>query len=117
MAKNIAIILPFCEKEVETYFQAFEWFAIALKWPNKVWALQCKLTGKTQEVCASLSLEESVQYDAVKNVILWAYELVPEHYWQFCTMKKAASQTYVEFAREKGVIVWSVDQSVQGNWL
>ncbi len=57
--------------------------------------LQCKLTGKAQEVCASLSLEESVQYDAVKIAILRAYELVPEHYRQrFRTTKKSASQTY-----------------------
>jgi hypothetical protein len=34
------------------------------------------------QVCASLSLEESVQYDAVKSAILRAYELVPDHYRQ-----------------------------------
>ncbi len=45
---------------------------------------------------------KSVQYDAVKIAILRAYELVPEHYRQrFRTTKKSASQTYVEFAREK----------------
>ncbi len=104
VAKNIAIVPPFREKEVEAYFQAFERIASALKWPTEVWALmlQCKLTGKAQEVCASLSLEESVQYDAVKIAILRAYELVPEHYRQrFRTTKKSESQTYVEFAREK----------------
>lgn len=67
--------------------------------------LQCKLVGKAQEVCASLSLEESVQYDSVKTVILRAYELVPERYrQQFRTTNKPASQTYVEFAREKGIL-------------
>ncbi len=94
VAKNIAIVPPFREKEVEAYFQAFERFASTLKWPTEVWALmlQCKLTGKEQEVCASLSLEESVQYDAVKIAILRAYELVPEHYCQrFRTMKKSES--------------------------
>lgn len=107
VAKNISIVPPFCEKEVEAYFQAFERIASALKWPTKVWALmlQCKLTGKAQDVCASLSLDESVQYEAVKNAILRAYELVPEHYRQrFRTTKKAASQTYVEFVREKGML-------------
>lgn len=107
VAKNIAIVPPFREKEVEAYFQAFERIASALKWPTEVWALmlQCKLTGKAQDVCASLSLEESVQYDAVKNAILRGYELVPEHYRQrFRTTKKSASQTYVEFAREKGML-------------
>lgn len=60
VAKNIAIVPPFREKEVEAYFQAFERIASALKWPTEVWALmlQCKLSSKAQEVCASLSLEE-----------------------------------------------------------
>lgn len=89
------------------YFQAFEQVAVALRWPNEVWALmlQCKLSGKAQEVCASLSLEESVQYDAMKTAILRAYELVPEHYRErFRTTKKATSQTYGEFVREKGIL-------------
>ncbi len=87
-------VSPFHEKEVEAYFQAFEHIASALKWPSEVWSLmlQCKLTGKTQEVCASLPLEESVQYETVKNVILRAYELVPEHYRQrFLSTKRSVS--------------------------
>ncbi len=107
VAKNISIVPPFREKEVEAYFQAFERIASALKCPTEVWVLmlQCKLTGKAQEVCAFLSLEESVQYDAVKIAILRAYELVPEHYRQlFRSTKKSASQTYVEFVREKGML-------------
>ncbi len=81
VAKNIVIVPPFREKEVEAYFQAFERITSALKWPTEVWSLmlQCKLSGKAQEVCASLPLEESVQYETVKNAILRAYELVPEH--------------------------------------
>ncbi len=91
VAKNIAIVPPFREKEVKAYFQAFERIASAFKWPTEVWSLmlQCKLTGKAQEVCASLPLEESVQYETVKNAILRAYELVPEHYRQrFRSTKK-----------------------------
>lgn len=108
VAKNIAIVPPFREKEVEAYFQTFEQIASALKWPTEVWALmlQCKLTGRAQEVCASLSLEESVQYDAMKIVILWAYDLVLEHYrQQIHSTKKSASQTYVGFACEKGMLL------------
>ncbi len=58
VVKNIVIVPPFREKEVEAYFQAFERIASALKWPTEVWSLmlQCKLTGKVQEVCASLPL-------------------------------------------------------------
>ncbi len=38
--------------------------------------------GKAQEVCAVLSLEDSLNYDVVKTAILRAYELVPEAYRQ-----------------------------------
>lgn len=107
VAKNIVIVPSFSEREVEAYFQAFEKIATALRWPLDVWALmlQCKLTGKAQEVCAALPLEESSNYETVKNAILRAYELVPEHYRQrFRTTKKAASQTHVEFVREKALL-------------
>ncbi len=41
----------------------------------------------------------------LKNAILCAYELVPEHYRQrFHSTKRSVSQTYVEFAREKGIL-------------
>ena len=51
-----------------------------------------------------------MSYDAVKSEILRAYKLVPEAYRQkFRDRRKAQSQTYVEFAREKGVLFdkWS----------
>ena len=67
--------------------------------------LQCKLVGKAQEVVSSLSLETSLQYAVVKESILRAYELVPEAYRQkFRNHKKSTGQTFVEFAREKGVL-------------
>nr|XP_033962443.1 uncharacterized protein LOC117464021 [Pseudochaenichthys georgianus] len=67
--------------------------------------LQCKLVGKAQEVVSSLSLEESLQYEVLKESILRAYELVPEAYRQkFRNHKKSATQTFVEFAREKGIL-------------
>lgn len=69
-----------------------------------MWALllQCSLTGKAQEICASLPIEQSLDYDIVKAAVLRAYELVPEAYRQkFCAHVKTAKQTHVEFAREK----------------
>ena len=72
------------ERLRESYFGAFERIAVALNWPKDVWAilLQCKLTGKAQEVCAFLSTEDSLVYETVKSAILRAYELVPEAYRQ-----------------------------------
>ncbi len=78
-----------------------------LNWSRDVWPLllQCKLTGKAQEVCAALSLQDSLDYDVIKTAILRAYELVPEAYRQrFRNHKKVSNQTFVEFAREKSLL-------------
>lgn len=64
--------------------------------------MQCKLVGKAQEVCSALTLEQSLDYDVMKNAVLRAYELVPEAYRQkFRSHVKTSSQTFVEFARDK----------------
>lgn len=44
--------------------------------------LQCKLTGKAQQACSSLSVEDSLIYEKVKGDVLRAYELVPKAYRQ-----------------------------------
>lgn len=50
-------------------------------------------------------MEDSLHYDVVKSAILRTYELVPEAYRQrFRGQKKTATQTFVEFAREKGIL-------------
>ncbi len=80
VSKNIALVPAFRESEVEGYFSAFERIAVALHWPRDVWAIlfQCKLTGKAQEACAALSVEDSLCFDQVKSAVLRVYELVPE---------------------------------------
>ena len=104
VSKQIALVPPFRESEVDCYFSAFERIAAALRWPEDVWSLllQCKLTGKAQEACAALSVEDSLKYEVVKSAILRTYELVPEAYRQrFRGLKKTSTQTFMEFAREK----------------
>ncbi len=101
---HVKLVPPFREAEVDSYFVAFERVAGALRWPKEMWALllQCKLIGKAQEVCASLPVDTSLNYDVVKVAVLRAYELVPEAYRQkFRNHKKAVTQTFVEFSREK----------------
>lgn len=98
---------PFRESEVDAYFVAFERIAGKLKWPSDMWALllQCSLTGKAQEICASLPIEQSLDYDILKTAVLRGYELVPEAYRQkFRVHAKSERQTHVEFAREKRVM-------------
>ncbi len=47
-------------------------------------------------------MDTSFDYDVVKAAVLRAYELVPEAYRQkFRNQKKAVTQTFVEFSREK----------------
>lgn len=66
--------------------------------------LLCKLEGKAHKTCATLTVEQSLHYDVVKAMALCAYELVPEAYRQkFRGCEKEVNQTYVEFARKKGV--------------
>lgn len=67
--------------------------------------LQCKLIGKAQQICSTLSLEESLKYDVVKSAIFAANELLPEAYRQrFCNLKRTANQTLVKFAFEKATL-------------
>ena len=64
--------------------------------------LQSVIIGKAREIYTQLSLEQSSDYDKVKELILKAYELVPEAYRQkFRNCRKENDQTHVEFARTK----------------
>ncbi len=104
ISRQIVLVPLFRESEVDTYFTVFERIATTLQWPQNVWPLllQCKLVGKAQEVCSALTLEQSLDYDTMKNAVLRAYELVPEAYRQkFWNHVKSPGQTFVEFARDK----------------
>ena len=103
-ARNIRLVPPFQEKEVDKYFAHFEKVADSLNFPKESWVLllQSVLVGKAQEIYGSLSVEQSSNYEHVKEEILKAYELVPEAYRQkFRNYLKYDSKTHVEFAREK----------------
>ena len=103
-ARNIKLVPPFQEKEVDKYFAHFEKVADSLNWPSESWVLllQSVLVGKAQEIYGSLPVEQSSNYEHVKEAILKAYELVPEAYRQkFRNYLKYDSKTHVEFAREK----------------
>ena len=104
VTKHIRLVPPFQEKEVDKYFLHFEKVAENLKWPKEHWTLllQSVVIGKACEIYTQLSLEQSSDYDKVKEVILKAYELVPEAYRQkFRNCRKEHEQTHVEFARTK----------------
>ncbi|XP_076842798.1 uncharacterized protein LOC143487636 [Brachyhypopomus gauderio] len=107
VSRQISLVPAFREQEVDAYFSIFERIATTLQWPKELWSLmlQCKLTGKAQEACSSLSLTQSIDYDMVKAAVLRAYELVPEAYRQnFRGLVKNPNQTYTDFAREKTLL-------------
>ena len=67
--------------------------------------VQQKLTGKAQAVVSALSDEDADDYEAVKEAVLLAYELVPEAYRQkFRGYRRSSGQSYVEFQREKEIL-------------
>ena len=104
VTKHIRLVPPFQEKEVDKYFLHFEKVAENLKWPKERWTLllQSVIIGKAREIYTQLTVQQSSSYDTVKELILKAYESVPEAYRQtFRNCKKENEQTHVEFARTK----------------
>ena len=106
LGKNVRLVLPFNESEVDKYFLHFDRVAQNLRWPTDQWPLllQSVLKGESQETYTALLISECVDYNCVQNAILKAYKLVPEAYRQkFGNYRKQESQTHVEFAHEKEV--------------
>ena len=66
-----------------------------------------------------LSVEQALDCDSVKQLILKGYELVPEAYRQkFRNQEKGISETYVEFARTKEQLFdrWCSSQEIDNNY-
>ena len=84
VSKHIRFVPPFQEKKVDKYFLHFEKVATSLMWPKDIWMvlLQSVIVGKAREVYSAMTVEQSSQYDHVKQAVLKAYELVPEAYRQ-----------------------------------
>ena len=101
--KHIRLVPPFQEKEVDKYFLHFEKVAENLKWPKEHWTLplQSVVIGKARKIYTQLSLEQSSDYDKVKELILKAYEAYRQ---KFRNCRKENDQTHVEFAKTKKTI-------------
>ena len=121
VTKHIRLVPPFQESDVDKYFLHFEKVAENLKWPKQYWTmlLQSVLIGKAREIYTQLSVVQSSDYDAVKQLILKGYELVPEAYRQkFRNCEKESNKTYVEFARKKEQLFdrWCFSQSIDKDY-
>ena len=121
VSKYIKLVPPFHEADIDKYFLHFEKVAQNLEWPKKHWPmlLQSVLVGKAREIYTQLSVEQALDYDSVKELILKGYELVPEAYRQkFRNQEKGSSDTYVEFARTKEQLFdrWCSSQEIDNNY-
>ena len=122
VTKHIRLVPPFQEKEVDKHFLHFEKVAENLKRPKEHWTLllQSVVIGKAREIYTQLSLEQSSDYDKVKELILKAYELVPEAYRQkFGNCRKENDLTHVEFARTKEQLFdrWCSSKKIGSDYL
>lgn len=118
VGKNLRLVPPFNEKDVDKYFILFEHVTSTLKWPKNVWTLLllCVLSGKAQRIYSSLPAEDSLELDKVKAAGLRAYELEPEaHCQRFRRLKKLGYQTFIEFAWEKDFLFdrWCTSSKVE----
>ena len=104
VSRQIPLVPPFSEVEVDRYFSNFEDVARSYEWPEEYWArmLRSVLKGKALVACSTLSPTDKDDYDKVKKAILHTYELVPEAYRQkFRNLRKTDSQTHIQFAQDK----------------
>lgn len=94
--RHVIMVPSFQDKDLDSFFQTFEYNAAALQWPPTQWTilLGTVLKGKAQVAYSALSVEEKADYPTVKTAVLSAYELVPEAYRQkFRNLKRNESQT------------------------
>ncbi|KAK0147815.1 hypothetical protein N1851_012505 [Merluccius polli] len=115
--RNLRLVPPFNEREVDKFFAHFERVATVMKWPRNAWTitLQSIFTGKAQQAYSSLSLEDAAEYDKVKEAVLRIYSLVPEAYrHKYRNYQKPEGLTYVEFVREKEMLFdrWVGSQNI-----
>ena len=113
VTKQIRLVPPFQEKEVDKYFLHFEKVAENLNWPKEHWTflLQSVLIGKVRQIYTQPGVEQSHHYETVKEFILKGYELVPEAYRQkFRNCKKFARNKEQLFDR------WCCSKKIDQNY-
>lgn len=103
VSRSLNLMPKFDEDDLDTFFTLFERLADLMGWEDceRTLLLQCVFCGKAQKAYSTLSVRDSQVYSRVKDVVLKAYELVPEAYRQrFRTLRKGTRQSFTEFARK-----------------
>ncbi|KYO46147.1 hypothetical protein Y1Q_0021705 [Alligator mississippiensis] len=70
------------EDDPEAYIEAFEWHALVVGLDKRYWASQlgALVVGKAQAAYRALSREDALDYESVKEAILYRLEINPEYY-------------------------------------
>ncbi len=88
------------EEDIDIYIKAFERYAVSNNWPEDQWArTQGKeLSGPALEVYTSLSYEEVMDYDTLKNAILAKHEINAETFRKkFRSRNRKPNETVKEY--------------------
>ena len=109
--KARGLVPKFNEHEPEDFFSAFEQVATTLQWDEEKWALlaQSAFPEKAQSAYLALDSEERNVYERVKEEVLRAYEVTPEHYRsKFRSVRKMPGRRFAEYAHEldKSLTKW-----------
>jgi hypothetical protein len=93
---------PFDEKidSMDAYLNVYETYGNAQNWEPEIWALNLPflLKGTAREVFDRLPLEDRVQYDKLKDALLWQFKLIDDGYKKkFWTEKPHENETFVMF--------------------
>ena len=89
--------------DIDVYLRAFELMAEANNWEKAEWPkyLIPSLSGKAREVFANLSVEQSQNYDVLKQAILAKYEINAESYrLKFRSARKKVNSTITEWVND-----------------
>ena len=108
--RDIKSILPTMhDEDVLSFFMAYERVMCLHEVERSVWAkyLPAQLSPKALKTFSRLSLEESRDYDTIKDVILTSYKLDADSYLKtFRTMRRAGQVTYKMHLTNTREILW-----------
>ncbi|KYO24464.1 hypothetical protein Y1Q_0002082 [Alligator mississippiensis] len=70
------------DDDPEAYIEAFEWHALMTRLDKRYWASQlgALVVGKAQAAYRALSRDDALDYEHVKEAILYHLEINPKHY-------------------------------------
>ena len=118
VTKHIRLDSRSQEKGVDKYYLHFENVDGNLKWPKINLTFKKCCNWEPRQIYTQLIVEQSSNYDLVKELILKACELVPEAYRQtFRNCRKESDPTHIEFVRNKEKLFdrWCSSKKVGSN--